>query len=290
MTEINFNKVDLNIKNNEVLKDINLDLEGGKVYGLLGRNGAGKTTLLSLVASYREVMKGELTIDGEDPFENEKMMDYVQFSYAYDYSENHESVEDTIHSYAKYKPNFNLEYANQLLKKFHIDTSKEMDALSRGQQSAVDAIIGLATGAPITMFDEVTSGMDAPTREDFYKEVLKMKENTSNIVILSTHIVSEMDYLFDEVIIIHHGAVMFHEPIDVLLSKGFRVTGPEQEVQSFTENLTVLNSETLGPTRSEMIFGKPDLRSMEESGLDFSEIKLQELFIYLTRDEEDEDE
>lgn len=286
MTQLKLNQVNLNIKNNSILKDINLNFEDGTVYGLLGRNGAGKTTLLSLIASYREVTGGELTIDGKDPFENEEMSDSVQFSYEYDYSEFSETVDEIIGDFDKFKPNFDIEYADRLLKGFRIDKTKVISELSKGQQSAVNAVIGLATGAPVTIFDEVTSGMDAPAREYFYKAVLDMKDTRAGIIILSTHIVSEMDYLFDDVIIIHEGEILLHESIDTVLSKGFRVTGPFEAVKAYTKNMKVLGSETLGPTRSEMVLGEI---SSDENHLDFSSIKLQELFIHLTEgDETDE--
>lgn len=283
MTHLKIENVNLDIKRNSILKDINLSLRDGKIYGLLGRNGAGKTTLLSLIASFRESSAGLVTIDGKVPFENDEMADEVQFSYEYDYSEFTETVEEIIGDYARYKPNYDTDYSDELLKGFRIDKKKVIGELSKGQQAAVNAVTGLATGAEITIFDEVTSGMDAPAREYFYKEVLSMKEHKAGIIILSTHIVSEMDYLFDDVIIIDQGAVLLHEDIDTLLSKGVRVTGSVERVDAFTKNMTVLASETLGPTRSDMVLGTADY---DGDDLEFSPIKLQELFIHITEREE----
>jgi ABC-2 type transport system ATP-binding protein len=284
---VEFKSVDLNIKKEEILKDINLKFEPGKIYGLLGRNGAGKTTLLSLIATYRKVTDGALTVDGEDPYENERVMPFVDFLHQGDYSEESDSVEDYLKLIMKYKPSFDMEYALSLLGEYGIDIKKKMMDLSQGQQAAVEAVMGLAAMSPVVLFDEVTNGMDAPSREKFYSQVLNAKNREDRVIVLSTHIVSEMDYLFDEVVIIHHGKVLVDEPVDEFLDRGYQVTGNAAEVDEYTVDKQVVQSRTLGPTKAVSVWGRlseEEAERMEKRNLTYSVMRLQDLFINMTED------
>lgn len=281
--------VSLDIKKDNILEDISIEMETGRIYGLIGRNGAGKTSILSLVASFRKPTKGTLTIDGADPYENEKLMPKVDFLYEVDYSDEYDTAGKMFRMTKRYKEDFDMDYALELMEGFGAPVDKALHKMSKGQQAAVNAAIGLASDSPVTIFDEVTNGMDAPSREYFYRQVLAAKEKSPRIFILSTHIVSEMDYLFDEVIIVHHGRVALQEPLDVLLERGFRVSGPEEKVAQFTAGKELLSTERLGPIRSDMVLGRlseAELQEIDRLYLDISTVKLQDLFIRLTEDKE----
>lgn len=287
MVNVEFKNVDLKIKKEEILSDINLKFEPGMIYGLLGRNGAGKTTLLSLIATYRKVTGGVLTVDGQDPYENADIMPLVDFLHQEDYSEESETVENYLELAKRYKPSFDMDYALILLNEYNIDIKKKMMELSQGQQAAVDASMGLATMSPVVLFDEVTNGMDAPSREKFYHQVLNTKNRENRVIVLSTHIVSEMDYLFDEVVVIHHGKVLVDEPVDAFLGRGYQVTGSVEDVDEFTRDKKVLKTRTLGPTKAVTVSGSPsreDEEKFDRGKVSYSAMKLQDLFINMTED------
>lgn len=159
----------LQYKNNYALKDISFQLNENKIYGLIGRNGAGKTSLLSLIASFREPTSGTVKIAGENPFENARIMQQVNFIFNKDYKDESDSLKKYLESISRYRPNFDMNYANQLVEKFKLPTNKPIKEFSKGMQSAVNVTIGLASRTPITIFDEAYNGMDAPTREVFYQ-------------------------------------------------------------------------------------------------------------------------
>ncbi|WP_411844466.1 ATP-binding cassette domain-containing protein [Salinicoccus sp. HZC-1] len=287
---LQLDKVSLAIKKDKILEDVTIKMETGKIYGLIGRNGAGKTSILSLIASFRKPTAGRITIDGIDPYENENLMDKVDFLYEVDYSDEYDSPRKMFEMTQRYKEDFDMDYALELMEGFGTDTDKALHKMSKGQQAATNASIGLASNSPITIFDEVTNGMDAPSREYFYRQVLAAKEKKPRIFILSTHIVSEMDYLFDEVIMIHEGRVKLQEPLDVLLERGFRVSGPEEKVAQFTNGMDLLSTERLGPIRSDMVLGRlseEQLKEIDRLYLDISTVKLQDLFIRLTEKKEE---
>lgn len=287
MVNVEFKNVDLKIKKEKILNRINLKFEPGRIYGLLGRNGAGKTTLLSLIATYRKVTEGTLTVDGQDPYENEEIMPLVDFLHQEDYSEESDTVEGYLDLAKRYKPAFDMDYALTLLDEYNINLKKKMMELSQGQQAAVDASMGLATMSPVVLFDEVTNGMDAPSRERFYSQVLNAKNRENRVIVLSTHIVSEMDYLFDEVVVIHHGKVLVDEPVDEFLGRGYQVTGGTDDIDEFIRDKKVVNMRTLGPTKAVSILGTPseeDEKIFDDGRISYSSMSLQDLFINMTED------
>lgn len=284
---VQLNHVTLKFKKYEALKDVTLTLEAGKIYGLIGRNGAGKTSLLSLIAAFREPTAGEVFVDGSTVFENPEKMEQVAFVYDKDYKEETEKVKKLVEVAAYYRPNFDQEFADHLLKRFKLPLNKPVNKLSKGMQSAMNVVIGLASRAPITIFDEAYLGMDAPSREIFYKEILQDQEDHPRTFILSTHLVSEMDYLFDNVVIIDQGTVLLHEPYETIEAHGVSVTGAAQEVDIFTAGMKQLNEQQLGGTKSVMIYGNLGDAKRQEAraqGLEIGPVSLQDLFIHLTEE------
>lgn len=290
---VKINELHVTYGKHQALENVSFELNEKKIYGLLGRNGAGKTTLLSILASFREPTSGSVTINGETPFENAKLMQQVAFLYDKDYKDETDTILKMLEGVERYRPNFDRAYAEYLIKRFNIDTKKAISKFSKGMQSAVNVVLGLATRAPITIFDEVYLGMDAPARDIFYKELLKDQEEHPRIIILSTHLVSEMDYLFDEVIILKKGKFLLHEDYDVLVSRGAQITGDQQVVDEFARTKKILNEEQLGATKSVMIFGEltnEERRNAENQGLEIGPVSLQDLFIHLTEEGNSDEE
>ena len=281
--------------NFQALKDVSFTLEPGKIYGLIGRNGAGKTSLLSILASFQKASHGDVLIEGVPLFDNGEFMQHVQFIYQREFNSESAETYPKVLKYIKnevaYRPNFDQAYADELIKKFGLPTNKRPHKLSKGMQSVLSVIIGLASRAPITIFDEAYLGMDAPTRDLFYKEVLKDQERHPRTIIMSTHLVSEMEYLFDEVIMIHKGELIRKGTYDEIVSAGATITGASEAVDVFARGKEILSTETLGGFKKITLFG--DLTDKEhtlaqEMDLAISSVTLQDLFIYLTGGHPDE--
>lgn len=270
------------------LNNVSLELDGPKIYGLLGRNGAGKTSLLSIIASFREATSGSITINGEDPFENEHIMQQVAFLYDKNYQDESENIKTILQEIQLYRPNFDMDYANYLCDLFKLDQKKPVKKFSKGKQSALNVTIGLASRAPITIFDEVYLGMDAPSRDLFYKELLKDQEQHPRMIILSTHLVSEMDFLFDEVVILNNGKIFIKDDYETFISQGVTITGKREIVDKIVENKQQIDRQQLGDTVSVTIY---DAISDEERalaidhGVEISSPTLHQLFIHLTKEE-----
>lgn len=251
MSKISFENVNVSDKKQPILNGLNFTLEDNKIVGLLGRNGSGKTTLLSLIASYRKVSKGKVLIDGEIAFEDSKQMSKVLFISGNlpQHEEWSKSIKNYVPLYAKFYKNFDESFAFELIKKFDIDFNQNYSELSKGQKAAVNISIGLASRAEITIFDEAYAGLDEPSRNLFYEELLKDFENHPRLIIMSTHLIAETDYLFEEVLFLREGKVLLHESYDKLQELMVTVSGPSEAINEIAAEQKVLHTKSLGQVK-----------------------------------------
>lgn len=286
--DVEVKNLSLKYKEFEALKDVSFKLEDKRIYGLIGRNGAGKTSLLSLLASLREATEGSIAVARQNPMENADIMQNVAFIHETDYKDESNKVKRMIDLIARYSPYFDEEYAQYLIKRFKLPLNKPVSKLSKGMKSAMDVVIGLASRAPVTIFDEAYLGMDAPTRMIFYQELLDDQEKFPRIIILSTHLVSEMDYLFDEVLILHNGKLLLKEEYETLVSKGVTITGPADMVDEFVRGKKIIGTQRLGKTKAVTLYEENNeglTKEAHNKGLEVTHISLQDLFIHITDEE-----
>ncbi|SDG67573.1 ABC-2 type transport system ATP-binding protein [Sinosporangium album] len=273
----------------QALSDVTLTLHGGKIYGLLGRNGSGKTSLLSTMAGFLRPTAGTVLIDGEQVFENPRAMRRVcLIRQTADVLDRFVTVRDVLEFGTQLRAGWDADYADRLIERFEVPR-KHMTDLSRGQLSALGIVIGLASRAPLTIFDESYLGMDAPARAAFQDELLSDFMDTPRTIVLSTHLIEELGSLFEEVLIIDRGRLLLHDEADALRGRGMSVTGPAPDVDAFVgdcEGLAVLGQKQLGPTKSAILYGGLAGEHRDKAraaGLDLGPIPLQELFTHLTR-------
>ncbi len=190
----------------DVLKNINLEIEHGKIYGLIGRNGAGKTTLLSVMTAQNPVTGGTVTYDGMPVWENQKALDHLCFSRelnaATTFGPNTMKIKEYLKTASIFYPKWDKQMAEQLINLFHLDVKKRISKISKGMMSMVTVIVALASKADITIMDEPVAGLDVVAREQFYRLILEEYTNTGRTFIISTHIIEEAADVFEEVIIL----------------------------------------------------------------------------------------
>ncbi|GEK57967.1 hypothetical protein CHL76_06155 [Marinococcus halophilus] len=280
------NHVDLYYGKEQALTNVSLQLHSPRVYALIGRNGSGKTTLLSLIANYRKHSSGQITLNGEPLFENSRQTRHVQFLFQRNFDEYYESGEELLQTAEELIDTFDIEAARRIASRFGLDLSIPMKKQSTGRRSMFQAVRGLASRAPVTIFDEAYTGMDAPSREIFYEEILKEQENHPRLIIMSTHLISEMEHLFDEVIMLDQGRVLLADDYENVISKGMTITGESSLVEKFTAELHVVKTRQLGGTKSVVIFQQVDqnfLQEAKELGLDVGRVTLQDIFTSMTK-------
>ncbi|MEU6861015.1 ABC transporter ATP-binding protein [Glycomyces sp. NPDC046736] len=280
---VNLRDVTLRYGESEALADVNLTLEAGKIYGLLGRNGAGKTSLLSLLAAFRRPTSGEVLVGGEPVWENAPIVSRVALVREGGDFDDSDSVKSAI-STGELRPSFDAAYALKLADKFELPLKKKVRELSRGKRSVLAAITGLAARAELTMFDEVHLGMDAPTRDAFYKELLAEYMDRPHTVVMSTHLIDEVANYLEEVVIVDRGRVLVHDEVEAFQGRGATLTGPADKVDAVAAGLEVLAEQRLGGTKSATVAaldGEVRARAAD-AGLEIGPVGLQDLFIHLT--------
>lgn len=289
MAIINVKRVNKSYNKREVLKDINITFEENKIYGLLGRNGAGKTTLLNLITDRAIMDSGEITVDGENVYENDKALEKIYFMteitlYPEDYK-----VKDIFKWTKEFYNNFDSKYALELAKKFSLNINTKIKNLSTGYNSICKIITTLASNAEVLIFDEPVLGLDANHRELFYKVLMENYIESPKTIILSTHIIEEVSSLIEKVIILNNSKIISSDESEELLEKAYTVSGLTENIDKFVEAKNIVNVEEITSFKSATIIGsltKEDKKLAEDLDLKFSKVELQKLFIYLTEKEE----
>jgi ABC-2 type transport system ATP-binding protein len=271
------------------LQDVTFTLPGDRIYGLLGRNGSGKTTLLSVLAGFRRPSAGTVRLGGEDTFEHPRVMREIAFVSSdlasSSSSDDTDRIRDKIRLAARLRPRWDAGFADDLLRRFELEPRKKVAALSRGQRAALAVVIGLASRAPVTLFDEAHLGMDAPSRYAFYDTLLQDYTAHPRTVIISTHHIDEVARLFEAVVILDRGQVLLLEDTDALRAQGAAITGPAQLVDETLGGLEPLSEQRLGDTKAAVVWG-PQINGVREraraAGLELGPVPLQDLFVHLT--------
>lgn len=267
------------------LDGVTLDLAPGLIHGLLGRNGAGKTTLLSTLASFQRPTGGRLELDGQDPYEDADLMAATCLVRSSGDLSADGRIRDILRLQEAARPTFAASMAGAMLDRFGISPKKTLAKLSRGQQSVVAATIGLASRAPLTLLDEIHVGMDAPTRQEFTELLLADYAAHPRTVILSSHLINEIEHLLETVTILHEGRVLVSEDAEDLRQQGMTVTGRAEIVDTFTRDLRTVGRRDLGPTREATVLGSPHpawVAEAQRQGLQLGAVPLQDLFTHLT--------
>ncbi|MGZ9586543.1 ABC transporter ATP-binding protein [Paenibacillus marinisediminis] len=283
---IELNRLSKAYGNVKVIDNVSLTVEADKIYGLLGRNGAGKTTIMHLITAQLFATSGELKVFGEHPYENERVLSQICFvKESQKYPETY-CVKDVLEVSQLFFPNWDRDYAYSLIKDFRLPLKRKMKKLSRGMQSAVGIIVGLASRAPLTIFDEPYLGLDAVARSLFYDRLLEDYGAHPRTIILSTHLIDEVSQLLEHVLVIDNGKLIMDEDADDLRGKAYTVVGPASKVDSFTAGKEVINRSPYGALASATVYGGYHAgvkQQAEALGLELATVSLQQLIVYMTR-------
>lgn len=273
-------------KDKNALDNVSLSIEGGAIYGLLGRNGAGKTTLMSILTAQNFESSGTVKVFGQHPYENSHVLSRICFVRESQKYPDDATPRHAFKAASLFFTNWSDELAEQLIKDFQLPMTQRIKKLSRGQLSSVGVIIGLASRAEVTFFDEPYLGLDAVARQIFYDRLLDDYAEHPRTIILSSHLIDEVANLLEHVIVIDNGQILMNEDTDAVRDRAVTVIGDAAEVDVWVQNREVLHRESLGRVTSVTVLGALSADERAEvtaSGLDLAPVSLQQLIVRLTQ-------
>lgn len=262
--------------NASVLKNVTLKIDEPGIYCLLGRNGAGKTTLLKSIAGYQNITDGKIEV-------GKKVITTSTLDTGVSYIENFAkhfnlSVQKLLRIASEVNPNYDSEFAAEMLERFELDGKKKFNHLSLGMKTMVSSIICLASNKSVILLDEPVLGFDAIMRVEFYEMLTVSFQKHPRIIIVSTHIIEEIAKTIQKLIIIDHGRIRFFDTLQAVEAKAFSVSGLKKDVDTATANLNVIGQDTVGGLVTSYLFDNPP---EELSSLEIHPLSLQDFFIQM---------
>ena len=202
--------------NKQILKDINLKIPRGKIIGLLGKNGTGKSTLIKLINDLLTPTSGEILINGEKP--GVKSKEIISYLPERTYLDKEMTIKQVIKYFEEFYKNFDTQKAIKLLKDLNLDINTKISKMSKGMQEKLQLILVMSRNAELYVLDEPLGGVDPATRDYILDTILSnFCEGAS--VIISTHLISDIERILDEVIFIDKGEIILTSSADELRNK-----------------------------------------------------------------------
>ena len=199
--------------NKIILTDINLSISGGKIVGLLGKNGAGKSTLIKLINDLLTPSSGEILVNGKEiGVEAKKIISYLPER---TYLNKQMKVSEVIELFKDFYQDFDEEKAIRLLKDLDLDINQSLTKMSKGMQEKVQLVLVMSRKADLYILDEPLGGVDPATR-DYILDTILSNFNENASVIISTHLISDIERILDEVIFIDKGKIVLQSDADKL--------------------------------------------------------------------------
>ncbi len=196
-----------------IFNNLNLNLQKGQIYGLLGKNGAGKTTLLRLISGLLFPKTGTAEVMGFDPSKRHPDMLSEIFFISEEFQIFKMNIGNFVKHYSPFYPNFDEVMFDKFLREFEIEPDRKMHELSYGQKKKTMLAFGLATNTKLLILDEPTNGLDIPSKGQFRK-VLTEAVSDERTVIISTHQVRDLANLMDPVVVLDNGRILFQKSME----------------------------------------------------------------------------
>ena len=276
------------------LRDISLTLGDATVTALVGPNGSGKTTLMQILGGLMVPTSGSVAIDGVQASADDLLTGSIIASSARDFDE---LYSQSLVAYARLRPTWDEQLFTHYADRFDLRVNRKyVRKLSGGQAAILSASIALASGAPLTLLDEIQAPLDVPTRYALYEEILALAgecmegKRPQRRFLVSSHMVSELEKVAEDVIVLKKSELLAHETIDDFTCRVSALTGHASDVERFLAahpDLAVIASSELGSTREIVV----DLRGsavgdteLASHSLTSSPCSFQDAFAYLIQE------
>ena len=201
-----------------VLRNITMNLQEGRIYGLLGENGVGKTTLLTLLCGLKRPMAGSIDTDGQNPFNREPSFLTNQFYLSDEVPAVNIKAADYAATYGKFWEGFDMNKFIEVMNVLENDPQQKMNQMSFGQLKKTYIAFALACNTKYLFMDEPTNGLDIPSKAQFRKAVTKYTREDS-VILISTHQVRDLENIIDPIIILDRQDVLLNATLEEISEK-----------------------------------------------------------------------
>ncbi len=216
MELIEFRNLSKNYGAKKALIDINLKIEKGKIYGLLGPNGSGKTTLIKIINDLLQPSSGEILVKGKEPgIESKKIISYLPER---TYLNMDMKVSELIQFFKDFYQDFDEKKALKLLNKLKINENDKLKNMSKGTKEKVQLVMVMSRKADLYILDEPIGGVD-PASRDYILDTILTNFNEGSSIIICTHLIADIEKILDQVIFINQGKIVLNEDADTIRKK-----------------------------------------------------------------------
>ncbi|MEC3460066.1 ABC transporter ATP-binding protein [Bacillus thuringiensis] len=196
-----------------VIRELNIEITEGKIVGLVGDTGSGKTTLLKMIAGLQHPSEGSITIDGKKVgLQTKEIVSFMSDKPIFD---DWMTVKDALFFYRDFYKDFDIQKAVDTIAEFKISLEEKITALSKGMVEKLQIILTFSRKAKLYVLDEPLGGIDLVSREHVLELILKFYRQDCTLLI-STHLIREIENIFDEVIFLKDGEIILHENVEEL--------------------------------------------------------------------------
>lgn len=200
----------------QVINDVSFTIKEGTIVGLLGKNGSGKTTILKMINDLLTIDKGEILIDNKKIGTETKTL--VSYLPERTYLESDKTVKQIFNFFEDFYQDFDRKKAEKLLKELNLDINDTISKMSKGMKEKIQLILVMSRNAKLYILDEPLGGVDPSTRDYILKTILSNFNEKSSLLI-TTHIISDVEKILDEVIFIDNGKIILNENTEILREK-----------------------------------------------------------------------
>jgi ABC-2 type transport system ATP-binding protein len=269
------------------VENVNLTIQKGSIYGLIGSNGAGKTTLIKLLSGIYRQEQGEITIDGQPVYENIHMKQKIFYIADYPSFLTHYTTKQMARFYKSVYPNWSEQRFQQLADLFEMNVNKKIHTFSKGWQRQVAFVLALSSNPEILILDEPLDGLDPVVRKKVKNLLIQDVAEREMTIFISSHNLREVEDLCDHIGIIHKGTLIMEKELDELKSDIHKVQVAYKDgvPKSLLKKLNILHSEKRGSILLFIVRGKEEtitkqIRITNPVIFDMLPLTLEEIFIY----------
>ncbi|MDP4083287.1 MAG: ABC transporter ATP-binding protein [Bacillota bacterium] len=271
----------------EALNNVNLTIQKGSIYGLIGSNGAGKTTLMKLLSGIYRQEEGQITIEGKPVFENISLKDKVFYISDYPYFFPHYTTKQMAQFYKDIYKNWSDDRFFKLTNVFGLELNKRIQSLSKGWQRLVAFILALSSMPEILILDEPLDGLDPVMRKKVKNVLIQDVAEREMTIFISSHNLREIEDICDHVGILHKGAIIIEKELDELKADTHKiqVAYKEKVPEALMKKMNILHTEKRGSVFLLIVRGEEDIvakqvRETHPVIFDLLPLTLEEIFIY----------